>query len=103
LATPIAFGISAYILAFGMMIVLTVSQKKIMPEIVLQIVFYSFAFLAAFFCYFIVFSVFRLITTQVLAKSTNLNGKYIRRQSAFPAILLATDTVIILLIFSLMS
>lgn len=92
LAAPVAFGLISFIVAWTLIIVLTINDKKILPEVVVSTVFYIFNLLAAFFCFLFVFSIVRLITTQVLAKSPNLTLKYITVQSISPAILMVIVT-----------
>lgn len=88
IVTPIAFIFVFYILAIVIMILLTIKDKKIIAENVIDAVFYSVVCFVSFCGCFIAFTVVRLITTNLMAKSLNLSWKYIMGQSAFLASLL---------------
>lgn len=74
------------------------NYRKDYPDLVdaVGIVFYVFAFVFPFIIYLIVFSIVRLLTTNIMAKSSNLTWKYILGQSG----LLATLLIIISFLFT---
>jgi hypothetical protein len=79
-----------FVVAFMVMGAIEFNYRKDYPDLVdaAGIVFYVFAFILTFLGYSLAFSLVRLLTTNIMARSSGLTWKYTVGQSALLAILM---------------